>query len=206
MHVRPRRLGAQHLSRAGCLGTLVWAVLWAVLAFLPLGFVDDLIGAATHSYWPLIPKPDGTADPLLVHVPVGSRMGILASELDGSFVPEGHNPVVRCTWRDGSGPWTPLPDRVVPVLRPPDGRYWHWHPKLHLLRLHGLTARTGTLTVACAGTDELSLQRIEPGARSRFTVMVRAVRVGWPLLVTLVMWGPVTVISKRRRRGQDLLG
>jgi hypothetical protein len=189
----------------GCLLWVIWAAVWAVVAFLPLSVSDDIFGPLQGAHWALFPAesaPIGTgsdpddADDQKVRVPPGSRMTLNVEEQDADFVFSDFEPTIRCFTRDSAGPWQELPVARIPVVQTPDDQ----SKDLDLVRLNSFRAVTGELTVRCVGTEVLDLRRDDPGVQRRLSLTIGAFKYLWPALVTLILWGPVALVIRRRRR------
>ena len=180
----------------GCLLWVIWAAVWAVVAFLPLSVSDDIFGPLQGAHWALFPadaapigpgsQPDLSSDQT-VRVPPGSRMTLNVEEQDADFVFDDFEPTIRCFTRDSAGPWQELPPAQIPVVQTPDDQ----SRDLDLVRLTSFRAVTGELTVRCVGSEVLDLKRDDPGVQRRLSLTIGVFKYLWPALATLILWGPV---------------
>lgn len=188
----------------GCLLWLVWAAVWAVVAFLPLSVSDDIFGPLQGAHWPIFPAaappigpgaiPGSDQGDQVVRVPPGSRMTLSAQEVDVAAQLPGFESTVRCFTRDSAGPWQELPAGQIPLVQSAGSA----DPDLKLVRLNVFRATTGELTVRCVGSEVLDLKREDPGVQRRLSLTIGAAKFLWPALVTLVLWAPVVFFTRRR--------
>ena len=195
--------------RIGCLGCLGWlglAALWALLALLPLGAADDIFGGVLNVHWSVFPAaapPTGTSadaatsdwDDTTVRVPPGSLMTLSVKEVSSSLRFDDFQPTVACFTREADQPWVALPPREIPVI--PD--VTKAGPDLKTVRLHSFRTTTGRLTVRCAGSEYLDLNREDPGVQRELHLSILAARIVWPVVVTALLGVPLALIRRRRR-------